>query len=813
MVLVLHTKLGPYEILAPLGAGGMGEVYRARDTRLDRGVAIKVLPEHLANDADALARFEREAKAIAALSHPNILAIHDVGHDHGISFVVTELLEGETLRERLRRSAIPWRKAVEHGIAVADGLAAAHAKGIIHSDLKPENIFLTEDGVVKILDFGLARVAPVTTVSAGWQADTSTMMLNTQPGTVLGTVNYMSPEQISGRVTDPRTDIFSFGCVLYEMISGRKAFGGGSVVEITTAILRNEPPRLSDSGHVVPVELDRLIMRCHEKKPEQRIQSARDLSFALRDLLSDGGPLKPAAAHRVLRTRTAFGVQFAVGVVAVAALLLTLNVGRWRERLFGRPGAGPISSLAVLPLENVSRDPEQEYFVDGMTEALISDLAKIGGLKVISRTSVMRYKTTAKSLPEIAKELKVDAVVEGSVLQVGERVRITAQLIHATTDEHLWTESYDRDLRDVLRLQSEVARTIAQEIKGKLTPQEQARMVEARPINPDAYQAYLKGRFHWNKRTPDGLTKAIEYFEQATSLAPDWPLGYAGLADAYVVIPTSESIPKARTAAAKALQLDESLSEAHATMGNIATTFDWNWPIAEREYTRAIALSPNYATAHQWYALYLLNMGRHDEAIKEITKAQELDPVSLIIGTNAGWVHYYAGNFAQAESCLRNTLELDPEFAMAHENLAITLFLQERLAEAIMEAREADRLSGNTPSSTLGYLCAKGGQPEEARRILGALAARSEGAYVAPTAFALVHAGLGERDLMFDWLERAYQRRDGHLPFTLNDRLLADMRTDPRFADLVRRVGLPEIRNHADPLADPYRKALSGESP
>ncbi len=799
MPLTPNTHLGPYEVLSPLGAGGMGEVYRAKDTRLDREVAIKVLPERLANDADALARFEREGKAVAALSHPNILAIHDVGHERGISFVVTELLEGETLRERLRRSAIPWRKAVEIGIEIAEGLSAAHSKGVIHRDLKPENLFITIAGHVKILDFGLARVAPSGTVPAELQANTPTMTLDTRPGTVLGTVNYMSPEQISGRATDPRTDMFSFGCVLYEMISGRRAFLGESVAEITTAILRDEPPTLADSGRVVPVELDRVIMRCHEKKPEQRIQSARDLSFALRDLLSDSGPSKPAVAYHGPRTRTMLGVQLAVGVVAVAALLLTLNVGGWRERLFSRPPVGPISSLAVLPMENVSRDPEQEYFVDGMTEALISDLAKIGGLKVISRTSVMRYKATTKSLPEIAKELNVDAVVEGSVLRVGERVRITAQLIRAVTDEHLWTESYDRDLRDVLRLHSEVARTIAQEIKITLTPQVQARMVEARTINPEAYQAYLKGRFYWNKRTPDGLKKAVEYFEHAVALDPAWPLGYAGLADAYLLMPywgsmrPSEAIPKARAEAAKALELDESLGEAHATMANIAVSYDWDWPTAEREYQRALALSPNYATAHHWYALYLLFMGLHDQAIREIKKAQELDPLSLVISVNVGGAHYVAGDFAQAESCFRKTLEFGPDFPAAHQFLARTLFRQGRLAEATTEAREAVRLSNNNSRlvAVLGYVCAKAGQPEEARRILDELVAQPNEAYVAPTHFAFVHAGLDERDQMFDWLEKAYEERDVHLLETLTDPFLAPMRTDPRFADLVRRVGLP----------------------
>ncbi len=801
MSLKVNTRLGPYEIIAPIGAGGMGEVYRAKDTRLDREVAVKVLSERLANNPEALARFEREAKSVAALSHPNILAIHDVGHENGIDFVVTELLEGETLRERLRRSAVPWRKAVEYGIAVADGMAAAHAKGIIHRDIKPENIFLTKDGVVKILDFGLARVAPDANMPAELLADTPTMTLDTRPGTVLGTVNYMSPEQISGRATDARTDIFSFGCVLYELISGRRAFGGGSVAEITTALLRDEPTTLSESGQVVPVELDRVIVRCHEKKPELRIQSARDLSFALRDLLSDSGSSKPSVAQHGLRSRTMFGVQLAVGAVAIVALLLALNVGGWRKPPISGPQVGAITSLAVLPLENVSRDPEQEYFVDGMTEALILDLAKIGSIKVISRTSVMRYKATTKSLPEIARELNVDAVVEGSVLRVGDRVRITAQLIHAATDEHLWAESYDRDLRDVLRLQSEVARTIAQQIKVTLTPQEQARMVESRPTNPAAHEAYLKGRFYWNKRTSDDLQKAVEYFEQAIALDPDWPLGYAGLADAYLVMPfwapvrPSEAMPKAKAAAARALQMDETLAEAHASLGGIAADYDWDWPTAEREFERAIALSPNYATAHQWYAEYLRTMGRHGDAIRELTKAQELDPLSLIIGVQVGAVHYVAGDFEQAEARLRKTLELGPEFAFAHQMLAKTLFLQGRFSEAITEARETVRFSNNDPfyAAYLSYMCAKGGQPEEARKILDELSARSTEEYVAPTHFALVHAGLDERDRMFEWLERAYQGRDVLLLRMLTDPLLAPLRSDPRFADLVRRVGLPPL--------------------
>ncbi|MBI1825172.1 MAG: protein kinase [Planctomycetes bacterium] len=795
MTVGIGTKLGPYEIVAPLGAGGMGEVYRARDARLDRDVAIKVLPAHMANDPAALARFEREAKAVAALSHPNILAVYDVGHQDNTAYVVTELLEGETLRQTLLSGAIARRRTLEIAIAISDGLAAAHARGIVHRDLKPENIFLTSDGIVKILDFGLARVETIGS-SAQDATHTPTVTLHTSPGTVLGTINYMSPEQIRAQRTDARSDVFSFGCVLFEMLTGEKAFQGETSADTMTAILRESPRSMRSTRRDVSPDLERVIERCLEKKPETRFQSSHDLAFTLRSILADSGSRTfSAAPHRSRSGKLVAG--FSAVLILVGGFFLVRH-----ELLKSRHEAiVTIGSLAVLPWENVSRDPEQEYFVDGMTEALISDLAKIGSLKVISRTSVMRYKATTKSLPEIARELNVDAVVEGSVLRVGDRVRISAELIRATTDEHLWSESYDRDLSDVLRLQSEVARTIAQEIKVALTPQEQARMGAARPVNPEAYQAYLKGRFHWNKRNPDGLQKAVEYFEQAIALAPDWPLGYAGLADAYLLMPwysnmrPSEANPKARTAAARALEMDESLAEAHATMAVLATDYDRDWPTAQREFQRALALSPNYATAHQWYGLQLRFRGRHDEAIREATKAQELDPLSLIISVNVGEMHYYVGDLEKAETQFRKTLEFGPDFAEARIWLANTLFLQARPAEAITEAREAVRLSNNDPhcASTLGYLYAKSGQTQEARKILDEITARSKGAYVAPTYLAVLHAGLEDSDQMFEWLERAYQEHDVRLLDTLIDPLLADMRSDQRLADLVRRLGLPPL--------------------
>jgi TolB-like protein/Tfp pilus assembly protein PilF len=501
-------------------------------------------------------------------------------------------------------------------------------------------------------------------------------------------------------------------------------------------------------------------------------------------------------------------------LISLAVLALVWWVASHRDT----PNRTAIDSIAVLPFVNASGDPEEEYFVDGMTEALIADLAKIRALKVISRTSAMQFKGAKKPLPEIARALNVEAVVEGSVLRAGGRVRITAELIHAPTDEHLWAESYDRELRDVLRLQSEVAQAIAEQIKVTLTPQEQARMAEARPVNPAAHEAYLKGRFYWNKRTPHDLQKAVEYFERAIDLDPAWPLAYAGLADAYALLPyyavskPSEAIPKARAAASTALQLDDSLGEAHASVGQIATYYDWDWPLAEREFQRALSLSPNYATAHHWYAAHLRTMGRDDEAIKQVNKAQELDPLSLSITSAVGWMHYFAGDFAEAEVWLRKALELGPDFATAHGMLARTLFFQRKFVEATAEAREAVRLSHNDPVelTIIGYLSAQAGQTEEARRILDELTARSKEAYVPPTRLALVHAGLEERDRMFECLETANRERDVWLPITLTDPLLAEYRSDPRFVDLVRSMGLPMPK--AIPSATAQPTPLPGAS-
>ena len=800
MTLKAGMHLGPYEILAPLGAGGMGEVYRAQDSRLRREVAIKVLPKELAEDRSALRRFEREAKALAALSHPNIMAIHDVGREPGFSFVVTELLEGETLHERLRGAArtpgyhggqpLPWRKAVEIGAAIADGLAAAHARGIVHRDLKPGNIFLTSDGVVKILDFGLARMIS----EPAWkdQAEMPTVTATTQPGAVMGTPAYMSPEQTRGELTDAHSDIFSFGCVLYEMVTGDCPFSGDTPAELIAAILKDEPREISETGQTVPPELEHIVRHCLEKKPEDRFQSARDLAFDLRALVS----VRPPRSRVLL-----WIAAVCVAITALAALFISLRQADWSSR-----GLQPartlvpsrIDSLVVLPLENLSGDPEQEYFVDGMTDALIANLGQISALRVISRTSAMHFKGTDKSIPEIARQLGVDAAVEGSVVRAGNRVRITAQLIHGATDSHLWAHSYERELRDILTLQSEVARAIAKEVHAALKPSERAQLADQRQVDAEAYQLYLKGRYFWNKRTEAGFYKAIDYFQQAIDRDPSCALAYAGLSDAYiclanyVIVQPKEAYTKAEVAAMKALEIDDTLAEAYTSLGEIKSERDWDWSGAEREHRRAIRLNPGYATARQWYAGFLSTLGRSQEAVVEIRRAQELDPLSPIIHMNAGFIFYEARQHAQAAEECRKALELAPDFAVAHWGLGLIYGQMGKHAEAIAEAERAMELTGNAVQNVafLGCAYALAGRDEQARQILAELDRRSQMSYVPPYLFGIIYTGLGEKDEAFRWLERAYEDRDPALIDAGGEPLLDPLREDPRFDDLLRRMGL-----------------------
>jgi serine/threonine protein kinase/tetratricopeptide (TPR) repeat protein len=775
MALSQGSRLGPYEILAPLGASGMGEVYRARDPRLGRDVAIKVLPEHLSQNPQALVRFEREAKAVAALSHPNILAVFDVGSEQGVHYLVTELLEGETLRARLTASAIPWRKTVEIGAAIAEGLSAAHSKGIIHRDLKPENIFLTSDGRVKILDFGLARLQPALSPQAATSAPTETAS-----GTILGTAGYMSPEQVRGIEANAPSDIFSLGCVLYEMIAGRRAFAGDTAIQTLAAILQSDPPPLAGSGKDYPPELGRMVARCLEKNPGERLQSARDLSFTLKGLLT-AAEIPPA-----IKSTPAFSRK-RLALAAAGALFLTavivLSLGPLRDRLSARFSPSRIQSLAVLPLGNLSGDASQEYFADGMTEALISSLAQIRALKVISRTSIMRYKGTTKPLPEIARDLGVDAIVEGSVQRVGGRVRITAQLIHGATDQHLWAKEYEGDLSDVLRLESEVARAIAGEIRVQVTPEERTRLTAARAVNPEAHEAYLLGRYHRWKTNETDLKQAIDYFNRAISLDPNFAAAYAGLAQAWLesgiwgTTGFRGSEMNARAAAVKALELDEKLAQAYAALGYTKYMYDWDWDGAERAFRRSLELDQSDLDTHRLYAFMLISVGRSADAVAEIQRAQQLDPLSSTLESDFGRTLYRARRYEEAIRHFQRAIELDPQNRGAYERLGEVYEMLGRLPEAL--AMHEKGTGYGTPR-----VYALMGRRREALAAIEALRAR-------PNAYqiALIYAALGDKDQAFAWLDKAIERRDLVI-FLKTDPPWDSLRSDPRFPALLRRINL-----------------------
>ena len=690
MGLTRGMQLGRYEIVAPLGKGGMGEVYRARDTQLGREVAVKVLPEHLAQDPSARKRFERESRAVAALSHQNILEIHDSGTHGDTAYAVMELLEGETLRERLKGVSIPSRKALEIAVAVADGLAAAHTKGVVHRDLKPENIFLLKDGRVKILDFGLARW---TAVSQEEVTEAPTRSQVTQFGSVMGTVPYMSPEQVRGESLDGRSDIFSLGSILYEMLSGKRPFSGNTTNEITASILKDDPVKLHDSSP----QLQRIIERCLEKNPDYRFHSAHDLAFALRDILNASGmPASPVGRGRRLNSP-------AVWIVVIALILIALAAA-WK--MIGLPQKKPrelsllkVESLAVLPLKNLSGDDKQEFFADGMTEELTAKLARIASIRVISRTSVMEYKNAQKPLPQIAKELDVDAIVEGSVMYAGNRVRITAQLIHGATDRHLWAESYERDLQDILSLQNEVASAIAREIEVKVAPEESAQLSSASKVNPEAYQAYLRGlNYSEGEVIQKNVQLAVEMFQKAVELDPNFAPGYAQLSRAQVFLyftfdRTAQRLAKSKEALDRAFELQPGFAEGHLALG-----YYYYWGF--RDYDRALG---------EWMI------------------AEKTLPNNKTILGGKGAVYRRQGNFEGALAAGKKLLAMNPRHSPTAFNVGITLSAMRRYSEA---QRYFDlgisldpKVENNYLASALNHILWKG-DTKSAREILDKIPAK-----------------------------------------------------------------------------------------
>jgi serine/threonine-protein kinase len=784
--------LGHYRILEKIGAGGMGEVYLARDERLGRDVAVKVLPPDLVLDESVRKRLRKEAQALSKLNHPNIEILFELGSEEGAEFLVMEYVPGVTLGDRLTQGPLPEREIARLGVQLANGLAAAHSQGVVHCDLKPGNLRITPDGRLKILDFGIAKSLRVTRETSKYDVTTES---TTGGQALVGTLPYMAPEQLRSEPTDARSDLYSTGAVLYEMATGQRAFRDGVPPRLTDAILHQPavPPRAMNAR--ISPELERIILKCLQKEPENRYQSAADLEVDLRQLATLEVPRSGTGVRRLPIWRRHAGLATALAV-ALSAILVGLSVGRWWEQQASRSGPGRIQSLAVLPLQNLSGDPQKDYFADGMTDLLIADLSQLSALRVISRTTMMQYKGTRKPLPQIARELSVDAVMEGSVLSSDNRVRITAKLIQGATDKSLWVQSYERDVRDVLKLQGDVASAIADEIRIAVTHQERARLTHAPPVVPAAYDAYLKGREHWLKGTAQEGQQARQYFEQAAQIDPNYASAYAGLADYYwsaEALPPRLAMPKAKQYALKALEIDPTLAEAHTSLGVVRFLADWNWPQAERDFRRALELNPGDVEAHRMYSAYLSAMGRAEEALAEIRKAQELDPLSIAAQITVGWAFYYARRYDQAVEQCGKILELQPDSVSAHDCLGLSYLAQKMYEKAIAECQRAVDLSGKDLNRAvdLGRAHALAGNKAEARKALNELRARAKRSYVPPSLFAQIHLGLGEKKQGLAWLETAYTDRDQYLTRLKVDPAFDSVRSDPAFQDLMRRLGLP----------------------
>ena len=793
---MIGQTISHYRIVEQLGAGGMGVVFKAQDSRLERAVALKFLPEKLAQQPQALERFRREARAASALNHPGICTIYDIGEQDGRAFIAMEFIDGETLRSHIHGKPLPLEELLDLGIQIAEALEAAHAEGIIHRDIKPANIFVTKRGQAKVLDFGLAKLVPKGVASADADSGGEPSDSNSIVGIISGTPSYMSPEQVRGDGLDPRTDIFSLGLLLYEMATGRQAFSGGTGGIIIEAVLTRAPVPVRSIISSVPPKLEEIIDKALHKDRAQRYQHAADLCAELRRLRQD---IDSGSRARDEGSESATSSN-------ISRLPLSgeqsSRTSSGHTRTF-RPErvSKTIDSLAVLPFENAIRDPEHEYLSDGITASLINILATVPKLRVMAQSTVFRFKGRPIDPQAVGRDLNVRAVLTGRVIQSGGSLRIGAELVDVATGSQLWGAQYDRKPGDIFVIQDEISNEISGKLRLQLTRAQKRRLTKRHTKDPEAYRIYLKGRHHWNRWTEEGFYKAIEYFQQAVEKDPAYALAHAGVADSYVLLgwnsylPPKDAFPKAKAAALAALEFDPDLGEAHAPLAAVLWLHDWQWPEAQKEFKRSLELNPAYPTANHWHAEFVMTMGRHLEAIAKMKNSQTLDPLSLIINVAIGWACYMARRYDEALEQLLQTVELDPNYPVTCWMLGQLYRTTGRHELAITEGEKGANLSGGSPlmRAALAHSYGKAGRAKEALQILDDLTKLAKHKYVAPHFFAGIHIGLGEYDQAVEYLEKSYAERSHWLIYLHMDPSMDDLRNDPRFQDLLRRVGLPAL--------------------
>ncbi len=790
---LIGRTLGAYEIVSQLGRGGMGVVYLANDKKLPRQVALKILPAGLTDDQSRVQRFKQEARAASALNHPNILTIFEIEERDGQHYIATEFVQGVTFRKLIERGEITLADMLNASIQIASALSAAHSFGIVHRDIKPENIMRRTDGYVKVLDFGLAKL--IERVGGNSEASTA---VDTDPGTIIGTIQYMSPEQLRRQELDARSDIWSFGVVLYEMAAGESPFKAATESDVIVSILQKKPSfawRLPN----VPPELGWIVKKALTKDREERYQTAKDILNDLkrlnREIEFDG---QLAAVEQPGHVATGIGKPAQSAESGKKVPRLSLGSGRLTPSAGRRRSRPKINSLAIMPLINASADPNTEYLSDGITESIINNLSQLPNLRVTARSTVFRYKGRETDPVEVGAELGVRAILTGRVLQLDDSLVISTELVNVSDGTQLWGAHYNRKLGDIFSVQEEIARQISEKLQVQLSGEEEKRLAKRHTQNAEAYQLYLKGRYHWNKRNEQGMTKGIQYFEEAIHLDPAYALAYAGLADSFIilgfygVLPPNEVMPKAKEAAKKALEIDDTLAEAQISLAYANAAYEWNWVAAEKGYKRAIKLNPNYATAHHWYGEHLALIGRSKEAAAELERAHELDPLSLIIGSAVAWIYYLGRRYDDAIDKSFKTLEMDPDFFQARFVIGLAYIQKSMFREAIEEFRKVISILGRDPGalSALGFAYAVSGQTAEARKLLGELKEQSCNRYIAPYRVALICIGLNEKDEAFEWLQKSCDERDLGLACLKVEAMADSLHSDPRYDKLLERIGL-----------------------